>query len=51
MMQNYIKTYVERDIRTLFPTLQLDVYKRFVQMLAYASGEIINNSNFARSLD
>ncbi len=50
-MENYIKTYVERDIRALFPTLQLDVYKRFVQMLAYASGEIINNSNFARSLD
>jgi predicted AAA+ superfamily ATPase len=50
-MENYIKTYVERDIRALFPSLQLDVYKRFVQMLAYASGEIINNSNFARSLD
>ncbi len=50
-MENYIKTYVERDIRALFPALQLDVYKRFVQMLAYASGEIINNSNFARSLD
>jgi predicted AAA+ superfamily ATPase len=50
-MENYIKTYIERDIRALFPNLQLDVYKRFVQMLAYASGEIINNSNFARSLD
>lgn len=50
-MENYVKTYVERDIRALFPTLKLDVYKRFIQMLAYASGEIINASNFARSLD
>ena len=50
-MENYVKTYVERDIRALFPTLKLDTYKRFVQMLAYASGEIINASNFARSLD
>ncbi|MEE9356040.1 MAG: DUF4143 domain-containing protein, partial [Methylococcaceae bacterium] len=30
---------------------KLDAYRRFVQMLAYASGEIINASNFARSLD
>ncbi len=49
--ENYIKTYLERDIRALFPTLQLNTYKRFIQMLAYASGEIINASNFARSLD
>ncbi len=50
-MENYIKTYVERDIRALFPRLQLETYKRFIQMLAYASGDIINISNFARSLD
>lgn len=50
-MENYVKTYVERDIRALFPTLKLDAYRRFIQMLAYASGDIINASNFARSLD
>ncbi|MEZ5454343.1 MAG: ATP-binding protein [Thiothrix sp.] len=50
-MENYLKTYVERDIRALFPQLNLDAYKRFVQMLAFASGEMINTSNFARSLD
>lgn len=50
-MENYIKTYIERDIRALFPNLQIDVYKRFLRMLAYASGQIINNSDFARSLD
>ncbi|HFC92018.1 MAG TPA: ATP-binding protein [Leucothrix mucor] len=50
-MENYLKTYVERDIRALFPQLNIDAYKRFVQMLAFASGEIINASKFARSLD
>lgn len=50
-MENYLKTYVERDIRALFPQLNLDAYKRFVQMLAFASGDMINSSNFARSLD
>lgn len=50
-MENYLKTYVERDIRALFPQLNLDAYKRFIQMLAFSSGEILNASNFARSLD
>lgn len=50
-MENYLKTYIERDIRALFPQLNLDAYKRFIQMLAFSSGEMINASNFARSLD
>lgn len=50
-MESYLKTYVERDIRRLFPTLNLDAYQRFIRMLCYASGEMINLSNFARSLD
>lgn len=50
-MENYIKTYVERDIRALFPQLDIYAYKRFVQMLAHSSGEMINASTFARSLD
>jgi len=50
-MENYLKTYVERDIRTLFPQLNINAYKRFVQMLAFASGDLINASKFARSLD
>ena len=50
-MENYLKTYVERDVRALFPQLNLDAYKRFIQMLAFSSGEIINAANFARSLD
>lgn len=50
-MENYLKTYVERDVRALFPQLNLEAYKRFIQMLAFSSGEIINAANFARSLD
>ena len=39
--ENYIKTYLERDIRLLFPSLKLDSYKRFISMLAFSSGEIL----------
>ena len=49
--ENYFKTYVERDIRALFPRLNLQAYRRFIQMIAFATGEILNASNFARSLD
>jgi predicted AAA+ superfamily ATPase len=48
---NYIQTYIERDIRQLFPNLNLDAFKRFFRMVAFANGEIINYANFARSLD
>ncbi len=49
-MENYLKTYVEHDIRSLFPQLNFQAYKRFIQMLAFASGEIINAASFAQSL-
>ncbi len=50
-MENYVKTYVERDVRSLFPQLNLQSFRRFVQMMAHASGTLINYSDFARSLD
>lgn len=34
-MENYLRTYVERDVRALFPQLNLEAYKRFIQMLAF----------------
>jgi len=49
-MESYIQSYIERDIRRLFPTLNLDAYQRFIKMLCFASGDIINLSNFSRSL-
>jgi uncharacterized protein len=50
-MENYFQTYVQRDIRTLFPRLDLIKYHRFVSMLAALSGTIINRSQVGRSLD
>ena len=50
-MENYFQTYVQRDIRTLFPRLDLIKYQRFVSMLASLSGTIINRSQVGRSLD
>ena len=50
-MKNYFKTYVDRDVRSLFPGLKLETYKRFIKMLAYASGNPVNISDIAKSLD
>jgi len=50
-MENYVQTYIERDVRALFPRLDLIKYQRFVSMLAGLSGTIINRSQVGRSLD
>jgi predicted AAA+ superfamily ATPase len=50
-MENYVQTYVQRDIRTLFPRLDMVKYQRFVSMLAAPSGTILNRSQIGRSLD
>jgi uncharacterized protein len=50
-MENYLQTYVQRDVRTLFPRLDLIKYRRFISMLASLSGTIINRSQVGRSLD
>ena len=50
-MENYIQTYVQRDVRTLFPRLNVVKYQRFVSMLSALSGTIINRSQVGRSLD
>jgi predicted AAA+ superfamily ATPase len=50
-MQNYLQTYIERDIRTLYPRLDLIKYRRFTSMLTPLSGTIINRSQVGRSLD
>lgn len=49
-MQNYIQTYLDRDILRLFPNLQREKYRLFLQMLAQLSGTIINYSDIARTL-
>ncbi len=49
--ENYLRTYIDRDIRALFPTLKLNTYHRFMNMLAIHSGQLINANQFANSLD
>ena len=49
-MEQYIQTYVERDIARLFPSLKRVRFKQFTQMLAGLSGQVINYSEVARTL-
>lgn len=48
--ENYFKTYIERDIRSLFPNLELESYRRLIMMLCHSSGDTIKYSQFASSL-
>ena len=50
-MENYFQTYVNRDIRRLFPKLNGVKYRRFISMLSELSGTIINKAQVGRSLD
>lgn len=50
-MENYYQTYIQRDIRSLFPRLDLVKYQRFISMLSALNGTIVNRSQVARSLD
>jgi len=49
--EQYLKTYVERDIARQFPNLNAVRFRRFVELLAGCSGSIINYSNIAKILD
>lgn len=48
--ENYFKTYIERDIRSLFPSLELENYRKLIMMLSQSSGDTIKYSEFASSL-
>ncbi len=50
-MDNYIANYVNRDIRGLFPKLNIHSYRRFLSLLAQHSGHQLNMSNMARALE
>ena len=49
-LQNYLETYLDRDLPRLFPGLDRQKFRLFVQMLAQLSGSIINYSDVARAL-
>ncbi len=50
-MEHYISDYVRRDIRQLFPKLNIHNFHRFLTLLAQFSGHQINMSVIARSLE
>ncbi len=49
-MEQYVQTYLDRDIAELFPALNRQRFRKFIQMLAGLSGSIINYSEVARTL-
>lgn len=50
-MENYYRTYINRDVKRLFPKLDGIRYRRFVNMLAALSGTVINKAQLGRSID
>lgn len=50
-MDQYERTYLDRDIRRLFPGLNMQNYRRFLGMLSELSGTILNRSEIGRSLN
>lgn len=50
-MENYFSTYVNRDMRSLFPKIDLLKYQRVIKMLSSLSGTIVNKAEIARSVE
>jgi predicted AAA+ superfamily ATPase len=48
--ENFIRTYLERDIPQLGPRIPATTLRRFWTMLAHAQGGIFNGAHIARSL-
>lgn len=47
---NYVKTYVERDIRDLLAIRNLDIFQRFIKLCAARIGSIFNASELSNEL-
>jgi len=48
--EQYFDSYIQRDMKALFPGLQSENYRRFVRMLSGLSGTTINRSQIGRAL-
>ncbi len=48
--ENYVQTYLQRDVARLFPGLDHDRFRQFLHMLGNLSGTILNYSDVARTL-
>ena len=50
-MENYFNTYLNRDMRALFPNIDILKYQRVIRMLSSVSGTIVNKAEIARSVE
>lgn len=50
-MDEYFADYIRRDIQRLFPRLNMQSFRRFIQSLGHYSGQTINQSTLARALE
>lgn len=50
-LDQYVATYIQRDMARLFPGLNQTRFQRFLYLLAGLSGSTINYSDVARTLD
>lgn len=48
---NYIKTYIERDVRLLKNITNLDLFQKFIQLMAGRVGQLFNQSSLGNELD
>ena len=48
--RNYIDSYLLRDISALFPNLNRDRFRQFINLLSQHSGNILNNADISRTL-
>lgn len=48
---NYLKTYIERDVRLLKNISNLDLFQKFIQLLSGRVGQLFNQSNLGNELD
>jgi len=50
-MENYMANYVNRDIRSLFPRLDMFRFRQFLTLLAQSSGHQLNMSAMSRAIE
>lgn len=48
--EQYLQTYLQRDVKRLFPGLDETRFRRFLEMLGGLSGRVLNYSEVARAL-
>ena len=47
---NYLKTYIERDVRLLKNITNLDLFQKFIKLLAGRVGQLFNQTNLGNEL-